>query len=226
MTISRLLKTALRRHKPSIRARGRVIQRFAKKLGLVYLGVVDQHVDEHEVIRGLTVSTTHQDTHYAVGSYDGLDISIVDRFDIIQDHTGHSAEHNWVIMQLDLHPTESLPHVFLKPLNHSQQSYDKFFNAYHHLQAVNPMLDPAHSSEFHGRYELYTVPARALELEQVLTPTITNTIAARSWPHAIEIFENKLYLYTTETTLTSTLLEAGIESAMWLARVLSQESEA
>jgi hypothetical protein len=63
----------LRHYSPRLRARGVVLRRFSKKLGFVYFGNVDQHDDEHEVIRGLTVSTTHKDAHYAVGSFDDYD---------------------------------------------------------------------------------------------------------------------------------------------------------
>lgn len=61
---SGIIGRILRRHSVSARSRGAVLKKFAHKIGLVYFGVVDQHQDDHEVIRGLTVSTTHRDDHY------------------------------------------------------------------------------------------------------------------------------------------------------------------
>jgi hypothetical protein len=217
-----LFKRVLSRHSPLLRSRGRILKRFADKIGLVYFGTVDQMNDDHEVIRGLTVSTTHQDSHYAVGAYDGYDVSMVDRFDLVVDHEGKAAEHTWLILQIDLQRSDSLPHLFFKPMNHSHNSYDKFFRAFHHLQPVNTLLTGMHSPEFHGRYELYTTASRVPELEEILTALTTQTIATRLWPHAIEVFENKLYVYTTESEIHATLLETGLESALWLARTLDQ----
>jgi len=219
-----ILKRVLRRYSPQIRSRGRVIRSFANKVNFVYFGTVDQHEDDHEVIRGLTVSTSHRDTHYAVGAYDGYDVSLVDRFDVIKH--GHDAptEHNWAILQVSLTNTD-LPHIFLKPKGHSPAAYNKFFTAYNTLHIVNTMFLAAHSPEFHARYDVFGISSRALEIEESLTTQVTNTIAARFWPHAIEIFEGKLYVYITEHRLNETMLGATLESATWLASVLDKRED-
>jgi hypothetical protein len=219
-----LIGRLLRRHSTKARSRGRILRAFARKAGLVYFGTVDQHIDEHEVIRGLTVSTSHQDDHYAVGSFDGYDVSLVDRFDIVVDSKGSTVEHSWVILQLTLERVD-LPHIFLKPVNHGSGAYDKFFTAFTHLKPVNSLFQGAHSDEFHGRYELFASSSSALEIENTFTPLATKTIATRLWPHAVEIFDGKLYVYTTQVHLTSTLLETCLESALWLAKTLDQTEE-
>lgn len=219
-----LLQRMLRRSAPGLQARGRVLRKFADKIGLVYFGTVDQHHDDHEVIRGLTISTTHHDTHYAVGSFNGYDVSLVDRFDVVTDRTGIQQEHSWVIFQINLKIAKDTPHLFLRPLGHSPASYDKFFTAFRHLQAVNSMFTQPHTAEFHQRYELYTSSTHALIVESLFTPAITQTIAARFWPHAVEVLNGKLYVYTTEDRLSETVLGALLESAVWLAESLDQQS--
>jgi len=218
------LKHMLRHYSPQIRSRGRVLRQFAKKISFVYFGSVDQHVDEHEVIRGLTVSTTHQDTHYAVGSYDGYDVSIVDRFDVVQDSAQTATEHSWLIMQVGLTDAK-LPHIFLKPKGHSPAAYSKFFVAFNHVSVLNSLFTTGHSAEFHARFDVFGLVSRADEIEQTLSPAITNTIAARFWPHAIEIFEGKVYVYITEHRLHETMLGATLESATWLAGVLDKRED-
>ncbi len=206
-------------------ARDRLLKRFAKKLGLIYFGTVDQHTDEHDVIRGLTVSTTHKDTHYAVGSYDGYDMSMVDRFDTIVARDGSKTTHTWMIMRIDLETDVTLPHMFLRPLGHEPEAYSQFFTAYHHLLPINTMLDPSHTPEFHGRYELYATSTHIAEIEEYLTPAVTQVISARLWPHAIELFGNKLYIYTTDTELTEPLLNTALESGLWLARIFDKRQD-
>lgn len=220
MRLSGLLNNVNRRHASAARSRARVLRAFSKKLGLVYFGLVDQHKDEHDIIRGLTVSTTHRDDHYAVGNYDGTDISVVDRFDVIVNPDGTVSEHFWVIFRLKL--DKSIPHLFLKPLNHTPDSYTKLYNASHQLQPVNSVFLGAHSQEFNTRYEVFASVDQALEIEKLLTTDITQTIAARLWPHAVELVDGYLYFYTTDSTLTETLLESGLSSALWLVEVINQ----
>lgn len=217
-----VLQRMLRHYSPLIRSRGKVIRHFAAKVGLVYFGTVDQHEDEHDVIRGLTVSTTHRDAHYAVGSYDGYDISLVDRFDVAYDAHHRPIEHSWLIFRVNLQDV-TLPHVFFKPIGHSPAAYTKFFTAFNDLHVMNDLFDSVHSHEFHQRYELYGRATHALALEQTMTSSVTQTIAARFWPHAIEIFEGKLYVYITEHRLSETVLGATLQSATWLASVLDKK---
>jgi len=227
--VARSLRTIftriLRHNSPTLRSRGSVVRRFAEKVGLVYFGSVDQYDDEHEIIRGLTASTTHQDSHYAVGAYDGYDISMVDRFDVIVDPQGHATEHMWLIIRINLETQQTLPHFFLAPVGHSPHAYNKFYNAYTHLKAINTQFSSDHSHEFHARYQLHAASAHIQAIESLFTPSVTHTIAARFWPHAIEFFDGSLYLYTTDTKLTSTLLESSLESAVWLARAIDQAED-
>ena len=219
-SIGGLIKAVIRRNSIAVRTRGRTLRMFTKKLGLVYFGTVDQQTDDHEVIRGLTVSTTHRDTHYAVGSFNNYDVSIVDRFDIIIDARGKETDHNWLIFQINLDNGESFPHTFFNPIGHNVDAYSKFFTSFSHLSSTNPMFEGDHSSEFSSRYQVFASAGRALEIEKTFNTDVTKTIAARLWPHAIEILENKLYIYTTDSQLSETLLETAISSGLWLAQLI------
>jgi hypothetical protein len=221
-----VLQQMLRHYSPLLRLRGKVIRKFASRVGMVYFGTVDQHVDDHEVIRGLTVSTTHRDAHYAVGSYDGYDIGIVDRFDVAYNAHHKAIEHSWFIFQINLQDV-SLPHIFFKPLGHSPAAYNKFFTAFNTLHVINDVFNDTHSQEFHSRYEVYGLATHVLELEQTFIPIVTQTIAARFWPHAIEIFEGKLYVYITEHRRPEleAVLGATLQSATWLASVLDKKQD-
>lgn len=219
-----LLQRMLRHYSPVIRARGTLLRHFANSTGLVYFGTVDQHEDEHDVIRGLTVSTTHRDSHYAVGSFDGYDVSIVDRFDVGYDHNKKPIEHTWLILQVSLQDA-SLPHVFFKPLGHSPAAYTRFFTAFNNLHQINGVFSAAHSQEFHSRYEVYGVSTHVPELEQSITNVVTQTMAARFWPHAIEIYDGKLYVYITEHRLNETVLASTLQATTWLASVIDKKQD-
>jgi len=220
-----VLRRMLRHYSPRLRARGTLLRHFAARLGLVYFGTVDQLEDEHEVVRGLTVSTTHRDTHYVVGSFDGYDISLVDRFDVVMDANHQPAEHAWLIYQVTLQNNTALPHFFLKPRGYSPTAYSKFFTAFNTLHIINNVFNETHSPEFHARYDVYGLATHAYQLEETFTSAVTQTIAARFWPHAIELYEGKLYVYITEHRLNETVLGATLQSTMWLASVLDKKQD-
>lgn len=219
-----LLQRMLRHYSPLVRARGKALKAFSDKVGLVYFGSVDQHVDEHDVIRGLTVSTTHKDTHYAVGSYDGYDVSMVDRFDVLVNHAKKPIEHSWLIMRVSLRGG-SLPHVFFTPRGHSPEAYNSFFTAFNTLHSINEVFDAVHDDEFHARYEVYGLATHTPELESFITPEVTRVLAARFWPHAIEIFDGNVYVYITEHRRPEleAVLGPTLQSAVWLASVVDAE---
>lgn len=200
--------------------RGYTIKDVSKRLGLLYFGVVDYRQDDHEVIRGLTVSTTHRDKHYAVGSYDGYDIAMVDRYDQSKDGT-KSIRHNWCIIQISLHAPQSIPHVFVLPHDRSGR-FAHLFVGLRHLQVIHDLTEQQYSSEFTDRYNLNAPPHQALEVERWISPSVALGIAARFWPHAIEIRDGKLYVYITEHRLDEAVLGGAIASALWLAEIIDQ----
>lgn len=83
MTLRKRLVKAAKRSKPVrvIRSRfhSKLFRDFADKLGFVYFGFVDQRDDEHQLIRGLTLSTTHRDDNYCVGTYHSYDIAFCEQ---------------------------------------------------------------------------------------------------------------------------------------------------
>ena len=85
-------KRALRHSRPSHLLRKRqqrgAIESFADKAGLVYFGYVDQRDDDHRLIRGHTVSATHQDNHYCIGTVRGYDVMLVLRNDVVRVPSG------------------------------------------------------------------------------------------------------------------------------------------
>src|SRR5258706_294200 len=57
------------------------VKQFADKFHLVYFGHVNPRDDDYELVRGVTVSTTHIDNHYTVGTVEGHDLIFVERGD-------------------------------------------------------------------------------------------------------------------------------------------------
>lgn len=200
--------------------RGRAIMKFANKVGFVYFGSVDQHDDDHHIVRGLTVSSTHQDSHYSVGSFDGYDVSIVDRLDTIDNPSGVHQTHTWLIVEVDLHNAVDIPHVFMGAHSHTDSAYSKLFTAFPALQAVPLGTFGQYPDEFTKRYSIYTSPTQFIEVERYFTPDLAQTLAVHFWPLSLEILEGSLYVYADNQVVSSHLLDTMLKNALWLATQL------
>ena len=204
-------------HRLGTRARKRsaLLRNFAQSIGLVYFGAMHQHNDEYDAIRGFTASLTHSDAHYAVGTYNGFNIRLVDRSDRIKAPTGHTHSHQWVIFEFDLELAD-VPHLFFIPTGSTEGSYHQLFAAQPHLQPINSLLSN-HSPEFHGRYQLLARATHLHKIEELFNSPLIAGIGARFWPHAIELHHSKMYVYLPSAALSKAMLESTLASSLWLA---------
>lgn len=211
-TISQLSRT---------RQRGAVIRKVASHLGLVYFGALG-HDDEHEVIRGITVSTSHRDSHFATGTFDGYDISLVDRDDIIREGTS-SSHRRWAIVQVSLKRTLAVREWIFLPHDH-RHHYAHALTGLRHLQPIDALVAVPYSPECLRRYSLMAPSHQALDVHHVITPALADLAAIKLWPHAVELKDDRLLVYITEDRLNETVLRVAIESALWLADSLDQRA--
>jgi hypothetical protein len=203
----------------------RTIMSFADKMGFVYFGHVDQWNDEHQLIRGLTLSPHHQDRHYSVGSVYDYDIVLAERTDSIRLHGKPSRTYTWLIMAFDLHTKADLPHIFLGPHTHSDATYAQIFTQFGQLQKVPLGTFGAHDKAFIDRYGIYTSPAEALTAERLFDNEITKTIGAHFGNTGVEISDGCLYLYSEHKLITNSLLETILKNGVWLAKHIDERAE-
>jgi hypothetical protein len=195
-----------------------VIAKFAEKTGLVYFGTVDQHRDDHEIVRGLTASSTHQDDHYCVGSVNGYDIHLVDRNDSTEDYDGVLQRHHLIIFQIKLHTTHAIHHFLMTPRGSKETQFASLFTtASSHLQSVPLGSIGEYTQDFLSRYELLSAPTHFIDTEILISSDVARSIAAHFWPLALEVWDNSLYIYSTDTNVTTHLLDTMIQNGLWLA---------
>ena len=202
-------------------ANRRAILAFAEAAGLVHFGFVDQHDDEHRIVRGATVSTHHTDSHYCIGTFNYYDVSFVERSDILRQPKeavkGGTKPHTWHIIQIDLTTKLDLPHVFLGLHSHSDAFYQQLFHKYPMFSELRLGVLQPQPPQFLSKYRVYGVPAHALDVERLLPPATTTLIADHFGSVAIEIEGNALYLYAEHKHLTVALLMTMLENGIWLA---------
>jgi hypothetical protein len=213
-----------RRFSSELRVRGTVLRKFSAQVGLVHFGTVHQHEDDYDAIRGFTASLTHQDTHYAVGTYNGFNIRVVNRFDVIRIAGNAHHEQLWTIIEIEL-DTKNIPHMFFVPTGREAGEYGRLYATQPHMQPLNSLLLNNKSPEFHGRFQILASPSYAHRVETLFSSPVIVSIASRFWPHGIEIEHGKVLIYITEHRLSKTVLETALASGLWLAETIEDVVE-
>lgn len=211
----------LRQLQPQIRSRKKVLKTFIDKLGLAYIGIMHQHDDEYDAIRGFTASTSHRDAHYAVGTYDDINIRVVDRFDIQKKYGNKAKPESLVVFEFEL-SNKDFPHTFFVPTGRPVgTSYERVFTANVHMQPLNSTLQHTnHSPGFYGKYQILSRPTHSNRVASLLTSPVIFGIGEKLWPCGIEINRNKLYIYISEQLLVKDTLDKIFISGLWLTKEL------
>jgi hypothetical protein len=202
----------------------RIIKSFADEYGLVYFGSVSQHDDEHQIIRGMTVSHKHQDAHYCIGTYGNYDVTFVERSDTLLSKK-NKRQHTWHIFQFDLHTKKDLPHIFIGLHTHSESYYLQLMTKYSHLRPLVLGALYRQIPSFEANYRVFGQPARHIDIEKLLSATVGEMYVKNFGSLAIEVKDGSLYVYSEKIQLTKTLLEAMIKNGTWLAGHIDSVSD-
>jgi hypothetical protein len=204
----------------------RVFMQFAEKIGLVYFGYVDQRDDDHRLVRGLTVSASHRDNHYCIGSFRGYDMTLVERVDTLRFPGKPAKSHDWIIMTFDLHAPVDVPHVFIGLHTHSDTFYAHLFTKFSQLAKAPLGTFEAYDPAFVGRYSVYTEPSQYLEAERLFDHAVTKAIAERFGSMTVEVVDGCLYIYAEHQRPTVAFLERMVTCGVWLAQSIDIHMEA
>jgi len=193
---------------------------FADRSGMVYFGYVSQRTDEHQIVRGLTVSTDHVDDHYCIGTYDQYDVMFVERSDELKS----GKRHTWHIMEFDLKSTADIPHFFIGSSKHGQGFHELLGTKYPALHAMTLGATAEYPASFTSYFSSYVTPAHLVVMERLITPEIAETIADHFKGVVMEVTEQALYLYSEKSHLTADLLDTMLQNGVWLAKQIDQNS--
>ena len=194
-----------------------IVRRFAEKLGLVYFGTVHQNDDDHRLVRGHTVSHTHRDNHYSVGSVRGYDVALVLRNDVVLTRKTHKEQRcHWLILTVDLHTKSTLPHFYIGHRNRLtvfESSFEQLAPLY-----VGGLLPYSH--HFLDEYAVYGRATHTLEIERCVTPQVAEVIVSHFDHASVEVEDNTLYLYVESPHPDEAQLEKLLSNGLWLAEAI------
>jgi hypothetical protein len=192
----------------------RAIKQFTTKYHFVYFGHVDPREDEYELVRGVTVSTTHADNHYTVGSYNGHDILLVERHNTLTFPGKQDSTYRWLIMQLDLTRT-GLPHIFVDCHHHDAVFYANTFAAHNGVQDMSSYFADL-STAFNQHCRVFASPAHYAAARALLQPKVADALA-QFHQFDFEFFEDRVLIYASNNVVTPQLLDDMLRVGVWLA---------
>lgn len=198
----------------------KVIKQFARKFNMVYFGYVSQHGDEHQLIRGVTLSPTHTDNHFCVGQFKGHDISLVTRVDELVFPGKPNQKYDWVILQIDLKRSD-LPHVFVDAGHYGEVFYDNLLVKYATFMNASGLFAD-HDPELLKQFRVLAPPDKFEDVDQMMTKELTATLAHHFKNFDFEINGDQLLIYSVNTAITMNLLLEMLRVGVWLADKLNQ----
>lgn len=183
---------------------------------LVYFGSVDQHSDEHQLVRGFTLSPSHKDAHFSVGTVSGRDVIFLHRSDTLTFPGKREARYSWVILQVDLR-VDSLPHSVIDAGHYDQIFYDTLFTKFARLNKISSTSLREISPAFAQHFSVYTPPDRADGMLQLLAADTAATLAQHFHRFDIEWFQDRLIIYAPHPRVNARLFDDMLRLGVWLA---------
>lgn len=190
-------------------------QYFTEQNGFVYFGYVDHRDDDHNVIRGLTATSTRKDAHYSVGSQNGYDIAFVER---------KITSHTWTVLDITLKNAADYPHIFIGTGHHSERFYAHLFFKFRHLRQVPIGTYEIYDPQFTDHYRMFSSPSSFLDTERLFPNKLAKIIGSHFRPLAIEIAHGHLYIYADNQRVTQGLLQTMLQNGLWLAEELDKNT--
>lgn len=201
-------------------------RRFADRHDLVYFGSVERN-DESRLVKGITISNTHRDTQYLVGSAYGRDLIFLQRSDSI-----HAANHKkletyvWNILVIDLKPSMQLPHMYIE--GHSRHGYG-FYEALAMKKREFSELPLNFLSNydplFPHRFVVRLSAAATLEFPMLLPPERAAVLAHHFSAFDFELQDDSVYVYFLSSHPTLGQLEHMLKAGVWLAGGLENSNQ-
>lgn len=203
----------------------RVIKQFADAAGFVYFGHVTDRSDEHKLVRGITLDKGHIDRHYTIGTFQTYDSVLLQRtVDLSYPHS-QPQKYTWLILQMDLHITEKLPHVFIGWPSFGNMFYANLPLSFPHLKPVSIQGFSGYSTEFTSKAVVYTPEGHLEIFKSLVEPDAADTITERFNGLGFEIDGDQLYVYACNSITTRRLLDSMFQAGLWMADYLSPEPE-
>ncbi|MFZ1458980.1 MAG: hypothetical protein WAT17_03815 [Candidatus Saccharimonadales bacterium] len=197
----------------------KVFKHACARYDLVYFGNVSQHTDEHQMVRGFTLSPSHVDRHYCVGTVGGVDVILLERMDTVSFPDKPSRSFIWTILQIDL--KRRLPtHILLNSHRYDDILYAHLFAKFHELRQFSPQHLIGHDAKFADTFRIYALPQHADDVMTMLRTDTTSVLAHHFGAFDYEAYGEQLIIYAPTSSPGDNTIEQMFKAGIWLAQQL------
>lgn len=197
----------------------KVFKSACDRYDLVYFGHVSQHNDEHQMVRGFTLSPSHVDRHYCVGTVSGADIILLERMDTLSFPDRPSRAYTWTILQIDL--SHRLPtHLLLNSQHYDDTLYRYLFAKFHDIRPYEARVFDGHDVKFAATFRVYAPTQHIDDVMTMLSPDTTAVLAHHFNIFDYEAYGDQLIVYAPTTSPSERTIEQMLKAGIWLARQL------
>lgn len=183
---------------------------------LVYFGYVSQHSDEHQMVRGFTLSPSHTDQHYCVGTVSGRDIVLMQRTDTISFPAKPSRAYTWLVLQVDLNRTMPV-HMLLNSCRYDEVMYDSLLARLSHLHTFEAAALARYDQAFTSKFHVFAPLSRSDEAFALLNQETVSILGHHFAGFDYEIIGDELIISLPTASPTPKDIEHIIKSGIWFA---------
>lgn len=191
---------------------------------LVYFGSVSQHSDDHQMVRGFTLSPSHVDRHYCVGTVSGRDVILLERTDTISFPDRPSKAYTWMVLQVDLNLRSPL-HMVLNSFQYEEPVYATLFTKLHHLHQLTAAELPQMDQQFVKHFSVYVALQLMDRMHAIISPDTATVMGHHFKGLDYEILEDELIVYLPTVTPTRHDIDTMFKAGVWLAGEIEKSLE-
>ncbi len=197
------------------------VRKFADTHDLVYFGALTQD-DESRLVKGITISNSHHDSHYCVGTVMGRDVIYLQRTDaLLGSHTPRREHYTWNILELDLRETLELPHIYIEgKYRHNTAFYETLSMKHREFSPLPDHFLHGYDPLFAERFVVRMSAASSLEFASLLSPERAAVMAHHFHHFDFEWRNDTLYVYYLSRQPSFDKLNLMMRAGVWLAAEL------
>lgn len=163
---------------------------FADLHSLVYSSRFEE--EAHNVVRGVTLTTTRKDAYLVEGNIEGHDIQLLQRSISLHKPGSDMLTLKWAIMHLSNSPKLVMPHVFLDGNNrYHEDVYESIFTKFSKLV----LAPPPYENSFTTQYRIFCNPETVPQLTDIFPVELTEKLSPLGHLMDYELLDSGVYVY-------------------------------
>lgn len=195
-------------------------RKIAKQYQLTYYGTIDPtHSPDYLSVRGVTASPDQLDYNYCAGTIYNYPVQLLQRRGPAYLNDGAVTRRTWTVCQVTL-PKIDLPHIFISSRDRISIDDYSIANFLPLSELKDGQLPITLADGFLYKCAVYYEPIDGYKLSNILTPEFQAMLTLHFRYYDIELFNNKLIIYSTKQPPQPIDLDKQLRLSIWLARFI------